>query len=180
MLKHLFNNKWRAGAIFGFAVLLGMAGYWANLSAADPRENLLQGDYASAFAKFERAAKEGNPAAQNTLGNIYYLGLGITRDYEKAARWYLRAAESGHGPSLVNLGILHRHGLGVEKDILKAFACFLLAERAGIKKANTHMKFLTRMNYITGHMVEAARENYRELPNLIKSIKIGTAPKQPQ
>ncbi|MEQ8824415.1 MAG: tetratricopeptide repeat protein [Filomicrobium sp.] len=180
MLKHLIKNKWQAGAICGFAVLVGLGGYWVTRSAADPREDLLQGDYAAAIAKYERAAEEGDAGAQNTLGNIYYLGLGVTRDYEEAARWYLRAAKTGNGPSLVNLGILHRHGLGVEKDILKAFACFLLAERAGIKKAKTHMKFLTRMNYITGHMVEAARENYRELPNLIKNIKIGRAPQQPQ
>lgn len=181
MLQYLLNNKWLTATIIcGFAIFLGLVGHWAKRNAADPRENLLQGEYASAFEKYERSAKTGDPAAQNTLGNIYYLGLGVKPDFEEAAQWYLRAAKRGEGYALLNLGILHRHGLGIEKDVVKAFACFRLAKQAGIKNAEDHMNFLTRMNQITAHMVQAAMKNYKDLPSLTKNIKIGVAPQQPQ
>lgn len=179
MLKYLANNKWHAAVVAaGFAMLFVLVGYWAQHNTADARGSLLKGDYPSAIKQYERAANKGDPIAQNTLGNIYYLGLGVTRNYEEAARWYLGAAKSGYGPALVNLGILHRHGLGVKQDMVKAYACFRLADKIGIKNAETHRKFLTRQNYITAHMVEAAMRNYRDLQSLTNNVKIGTAPQQ--
>lgn len=172
--NYLLNNTRRSTTVLiGIVAFFGLVGCSSTPSAANSREALLQGNYVSAFRQYERAAKEGDAAAQNTLGNIYYLGLGRERDFKKAAQWYLSAAKRGEGSALVNLGILLNHGLGIEKDVMKAFACFRLAKKAGNKNAETHMKFLTRMNYITANMVEIGTRRYMDLPSLIESFKIG-------
>lgn len=179
MLSYHLNNKWHlAAGTCGLVVFFGLIGHWAYRNAADPRKDLLQGNYTSALEKYKSTANDGDPAAQNTVGNFYYLGLGVERDYEEAARWYLRAAKKNEGAALLNLGILHKHGFGVKQDVVKAFAYFRLADKARIDSAEIHKKFLTRMNYITAHMVEAARTDYGELHSLIKHTKIGAAPNE--
>lgn len=181
MLKHFLNNKWLIATITcGFALVFGFAVHLVKRNTADPREDLLQGKYTSAFEQYERAASNGDAAAQNTLGNIYFLGLGVNRDFEKAAQWYLRAAKGGEGSALVNLGILHRHGLGFEKDVVKAFAFFRLAKNSGVESGETHLKFLTRMNQITANMAQAAMTKYGDLSSLTQSMTINAAPQQPQ
>lgn len=181
MVKYLVSNKWTVAAIAcGLALFFGVLGHWTKGNATVASANLLQGDYGAALEQYERAANKGDPTAQNTVGNIHYLGLGVQRDYEKAARWYLRAAKKGNGSALVNLGILHLHGLGVQQDYVKAYACFRLADKIGIKNADIHMKFLSFTNQITANMVHAAMTKYRYLPTLTKNIEIGTPTQQPQ
>jgi hypothetical protein len=73
-------------------------------------------DPAFALATWLPRAKEGDPEAQNYVGEIYERGVGLEPDYAAAASWYRRAAEQNFAPAQINLGQLHESGLGVARD----------------------------------------------------------------
>ena len=80
-----------------------------------------RGSYATALRVWLPLAQQGDPQAQNYVGEIYEKGLGILPDYQIAAAWYRRAAEQGHSPAQINLGQLYEHGRGVSHDSRVAF-----------------------------------------------------------
>jgi len=43
----------------------------------------------------QERAELGDAEAQNTLGSMYYKGLGVPQDFAKAMKWYRMAAEQG-------------------------------------------------------------------------------------
>ncbi len=73
-------------------------------------------DYASALKVWLPKAQQGDPIAQNYVGEIYEKGLGLAPDYTLAAHWYRMAAEQGHAPAQINLGHLSEKGLGGPRD----------------------------------------------------------------
>ena len=77
-------------------------------------------DYATALKVWLPRAQEGDPEAQNTVGDIYQKGSGLAPDYTLAAAWYQKAANQGYSPAEINLGLLYEKGLGVPRDQLKA------------------------------------------------------------
>ena len=77
-------------------------------------------DYATALKVWLTPAKEGDPAAQTYVGEIYQKGLGVAPDYALAAEWYRRAADQRFERAQINLGYLYEKGLGVERDPVMA------------------------------------------------------------
>ncbi len=77
-------------------------------------------DYRTSLHVWLPQAKEGDPVAQNYVGEIYEKGLGIEPDYATAAAWYLKAADQGDSRARINLGFLYEKGLGVDKDLSQA------------------------------------------------------------
>lgn len=73
-------------------------------------------DYGTALKIWLPKAQEGDPKAQNYMGEMAEKGLGQNPDYEMAAIWYRRAAKQGHAPAQINLGQLYEKGLGVPQD----------------------------------------------------------------
>ncbi|MGC8468028.1 MAG: tetratricopeptide repeat protein, partial [Acidithiobacillus sp.] len=43
---------------------------------------------------------------QYNLGNLYFMGQGVSRDYQKAAYWWQKAAASGNADASRNLAVL--------------------------------------------------------------------------
>ena len=81
---------------------------------------------------FRKAAEQGNPDAEATLGMYYEYGEGVEQDYAQAAYWSRRAAEhvpnlGGAGQGRNNLGNLYEEGKGVSKDYVQAYMWFSLA-----------------------------------------------------
>ena len=76
--------------------------------------------YSTALQVWMPQAQEGDPDAQNKVGEIYEKGLGTHPDYEMAALWYRRAANQGFKRAQINLGFLYEKGLGVPKDVQTA------------------------------------------------------------
>jgi TPR repeat protein len=72
--------------------------------------------YSQALRIWMPLAEEGDPDAQNKVGEIYERGLGTAPDYAQAAVWYRRAAEQGYERAQINLGFLLERGLGVQRD----------------------------------------------------------------
>lgn len=52
--------------------------------------------YKNAFKWALKAAEDGYPNAQFTLGYLYWHGQGFQQSYEHALQWYLKAADAGH------------------------------------------------------------------------------------
>ena len=53
-------------------------------------------DYAKAHEWYEKAAAQGNDAAQNNLGVLYYEGLGVAKNPAKAREWAEKAVKQGN------------------------------------------------------------------------------------
>lgn len=87
-------------------------------------------NYATALKIWLAGAEEGDPKAQNYVGEIYEKGLGTDPDFAKAASWYRKAADQGFAQAQLNLGYLHEQGWGVPRDAGRAAE--LYAQAAGL------------------------------------------------
>ena len=77
-------------------------------------------DYSTALKIWLPQAKQGDPEAQNYIGEIFEKGLGTISDYQAAATWYRKSAEQGYSRAQINLGQLYEQGLGVPQDMREA------------------------------------------------------------
>jgi TPR repeat protein len=121
-----------------------LAGGTACTSGATPEELLARGDYRAARLLLEQRAGEGDAAAQNRLGVLYYLGLGAPVDYARAADLFKRAALAGDADAQRNLGSMFRQGLGVPRDELRAFGWYDAARKTGNPRAHDYMQWMTQ------------------------------------
>jgi len=92
--------------------VLGTA-YYLGLNGAEQ-------DYEKAFYWWKKAAEQGNPDAQISMGFCYYGGKGIEQSNSKAFYWWKKAAEQGNPEAQVQLGLCYSGGIGVEKSKSKA------------------------------------------------------------
>lgn len=101
------------------------ADFDAGLAAYD------RGDFAAAFAEWEPLAKDGDPAAERNLGQLYRRGLGVPQDFATAAKWYRRAAYKGLPGAQVNLAMAYFRGQGVSENAKEAARWFQAAAHQG-------------------------------------------------
>ncbi|MFI5337576.1 MAG: hypothetical protein ACHQ5A_12375, partial [Opitutales bacterium] len=80
-------------------------------------------------------AEQGDPEAQNTLGNNYTSGQGVAQNYAEALKWYKAAAEKGFAAAQFNLGLAHELGRGVPVDEKQAFRYYMMAAEQGFGPA---------------------------------------------
>lgn len=69
-------------------------------------------------------AKEGNPEAQTTVGEIFEAGLGVPPDFAAAKLWYEKAAQQDYSSALINLGNLYERGWGTQADPERALQLY--------------------------------------------------------
>ncbi len=91
-------------------------------------------DYRTALNVWLPMAQQGDPEAQNYVGEIYEKGLGIQPDYQTASAWYRKAADQGNSRARINLGFLYEKGLGVNKDLAEALNWYRKA--SGLEQDN--------------------------------------------
>ncbi|MDA0655569.1 MAG: tetratricopeptide repeat protein, partial [Proteobacteria bacterium] len=53
-------------------------------------------NYQDAVTWYQKAATQGEPAAQFNLGVMYRKGRGVPKDDKVARQWYEKAAKQGH------------------------------------------------------------------------------------
>ena len=87
-------------------------------------------------------AEQGDAAAQNDLGVMYFEGKDIEQDYEKAAEWFLKAAKQGNGNAQRYLGYMYYHGKGVEQNYEKAAEYWRKAAEQGIAVAQFNLGYI--------------------------------------
>ena len=136
------------------------------LRPTDAVSAMNSGHYAIARELLEPAARAGDAQAQNTLANLYYLGLGGAADQRAAAAWYLEAALLGNTDAQINVARHYVLGLGIEKDVVRAFAWLYHARSAGREVAEGQMRLLTGSVQITPNHVGLARDLYPTVESL--------------
>jgi len=127
---------------------------------------MANGQYSTAAELYRKAAHDGDRRASNSLGNLYYLGLGVTADYQQASKHYYEAAVAGVADAQMNIGHLYKQGLGVEHDPMRAFAWYHMADVHGNVAAEFYMKQITEEWTLSPLQISTALEKWSTLPAL--------------
>ncbi len=80
-------------------------------------------------------AEAGKVTAQETLGNIYFKGLGVPKDEAKAVEWFQRAADQGYAVAEYQLARCSQFGFGCPENIQKAVELVTKASHQGFADA---------------------------------------------
>ena len=90
-------------------------------------------------SKFEQAriallplARSGNADAEELIGVMYAMGLGVPKDDERAFEWYLRASMKGHPGAQSGIGWYYEVGRGLPApDKVRAYLWYTLSAIGG-------------------------------------------------
>lgn len=97
-------------------------------------------DFDKAFLYLKTAAEGGLPVAQNLLGNMYELGIGVQQDNAQATQWFRKAAIQGNIKAQGCLGRL----LGPESENreprIESLAWLIIASEQGDVASNKIME----------------------------------------
>ncbi len=78
------------------------------------------------------AARSGNADAEELIGVMYALGLGVEVDRARAFEWYLRAAMKGHPGAQSGVGWYYEMGFGMPApDLVRAYLWYVLSAIGG-------------------------------------------------
>lgn len=116
------------------AVVMGLA-LIPNVYAAD----FFDGLTAMKANKFKEAreiflplAQGGNADAEELIGVMYAMGLGVERDDERAFDWYLRSSLKGHPGAQSGIGWYYEVGRGIPApDLVRAYTWYVLSAIGG-------------------------------------------------
>ncbi len=91
-----------------------------------------EGRFAQAKELLWPAARSGNAEAEELIGVMYALGLGVEQDYTRAFEWYLRSAMKGHAGAQSGVGWYYEVGLGMPgPDLVRAYMWYVLSAIGG-------------------------------------------------
>lgn len=98
----------------------------------EARDLMEAGHFAEARAALWPAARSGNADAEELIGVMYALGLGVEQDYERAFEWYLRASLKGHPGAQSGIAWYYEVGLGMPApDLTRAYMWYVLSAIGG-------------------------------------------------
>jgi hypothetical protein len=111
-------------------VLITTAPALADLEKA--RDAMEAGRFEEAREMLWPAARSGNAEAEELIGVMYALGLGVERDDRRAFEWYLRSAMKGHPGAQSGVGWYYEVGRGMEApDLVRAYMWYVLSAIGG-------------------------------------------------
>ena len=103
---------------------------WAEIEEA--RDLMEAGDYKAAYDALWPAARSGNADAEELIGVMYAMGLGVPRDDERAFEWYLRSSMKGHPGAQSGVGWYYEVGRGMPApDLVRAYMWYTLSAIGG-------------------------------------------------
>jgi TPR repeat protein len=89
-------------------------------------------EFDAAMDELRLSAASGNATAEELVGVMYALGLGVERDDRRAFEWYLRSAMKGHPGAQSGVGWYYEVGRGVEApDLVRAYMWYVLSAIGG-------------------------------------------------
>lgn len=113
-----------------FAVCLMSTATRADLEKA--RDLMEAGEFESAMQALQPAARSGNAEAEELIGVMFAMGLGVERDDVRAFEWYLRASLKGHAGAQSGVGWYYEVGRGVQApDLVRAYTWYVLSAIGG-------------------------------------------------
>jgi hypothetical protein len=136
-------------ALFTLILLLGTTNFVIAGDYEDGQAAFDRVDYATAAAKFTKAAEAGNTDAQLMLAFRYLHGEGVPKDTGKMMFWLTKAAEAGNAEAQRHLGFSYKAGTGIPQDFKKAVHWFPKAAEAGDAKG----QWMLGQMYEYGHGV---------------------------
>lgn len=102
------------------------------------REQLASKEFWEHYDELNASALEGDSAAQNALGEMFYYGDEIERDLDQAVFWFKEAAKQKHPDAMYNLGICFINGEGIEKNENTGKGFIRQAAKLGSKPAKQY------------------------------------------
>jgi len=99
-------------------------------------------DYATAFEELKPLAEQGDAEAQNSLGDMYAEGKGVTQDYKEAVKWYTKAAEQGDADAQYSLAWMFDRGKEVPQDYKEAVKWYTKAAEQGHASAQYNLAWM--------------------------------------
>lgn len=91
-----------------------------------------EGRFEAAMEAFLPAARSGNADAEELIGVLHALGLGVPQDRERAFDWYLRSAMKGHPGAASGVGWYYEEGLGMPSpDLVRGYMWYVLSAIGG-------------------------------------------------
>jgi len=98
----------------------------------EARDMMEAGQFEAAREALLPAARSGNADAEELIGVMYALGLGVTRDPERAFEWYMRSAMKGHPGAQSGVAWYYEVGLGMPApDLVRAYLWYALSTIGG-------------------------------------------------
>ncbi len=117
-------------------------------------------DYAGAMRWFHMAADQGDAAAQNAIGAMYFFGRGVPVNYAEAMSWYRRSAAAGNAAAQDGIGALYARGQGVSVNYAEAVRWFRLSAAQGNSDAANWMGYFYTHGLSVARDVTQAQEWY--------------------
>ncbi len=115
----------------------------ADIEAA--RDLMEAGEFEAARAALAPAARSGNADAEELIGVMYAMGLGVERDDVRAFEWYMRASMKGHPGAQSGIGWYYEVGRGLPApDLVRAYLWYALSAIGGDPDAAISLEDITR------------------------------------
>ena len=96
------------------------------------RDLMEANQFKQAMEELIPAARSGNAEAEELIGVMYAMGLGVERDEIRAFDWYLRSAMKGHPGAQSGVGWYYEVGIGMPApDLVRAYAWYVLSAIGG-------------------------------------------------
>ena len=103
---------------------------FADLETA--RDLMEAGEFEAAREMFLPLARSGNADAEELIGVMYAMGLGVERDDQRAFEWYLRSSLKGHPGAQSGIGWYYEIGRGMPApDLVRAYMWYTLSAIGG-------------------------------------------------
>ncbi|MDW3222078.1 MAG: tetratricopeptide repeat protein [Paracoccaceae bacterium] len=98
----------------------------------EARDMMEAGQFEEAYEALWPAARSGNADAEELIGVMYAMGLGVPRDDVRAFEWYLRSAMKGHPGAQSGVGWYYEVGRGLPSvDLTRAYMWYTLSAIGG-------------------------------------------------
>ena len=96
------------------------------------RDLMEEGKFEKAMQELLPAARSGNADAEELIGIMYAMGLGVKQDDVRAFDWYLRASMKGHPGAQSGVGWYYEIGRGLPApDLIRAYTWYVLSAIGG-------------------------------------------------
>ena len=105
-----------------------------------------------AAEKLRADAENGDPKAEDEIGDRYWTGWGVPQNPPEAVKWYRRSAEQGFGDAQISLGFAYETGRGVAQDNAEADAWYIIARSSEKPPAHTINLAVYRRKIIEANM----------------------------
>ena len=124
----LLANAKRGLAVLAVVLMTATA---ADAEIEKARDLMEAHQFEAAMKELMPAARSGNADAEELIGVMYAMGLGVERDDERAFEWYLRASMKGHPGAQSGIGWYFEVGRGTAVDLVRAYLWYGLSTIGG-------------------------------------------------